>query len=332
MNILFSPFIYMFFLIARTLIVISSSSIFRIWLGLELNILSFIPIIGFSNETKKAREASIKYFLIQSIASSIILFSRIWFLLYGRSSLIIILTRLINLSLSVKLGLAPFHGWFPEVIEGLSWVNCLIMMTWQKISPIVALSLFFNYEIVVSLALISALTGAILGLNQASTRKILAFSSISHIGWIMSIISMNSSLWINYLLIYFSVSFITCVSFWYFDLNFLSQLFFLEDLPVKILVFINLLSTGGIPPLLGFLAKIYGFMVVSHSYPILIVLIFRSLITLFFYTRVCLSCFTISQNRSLVWDLSLKKSKIILNSVFLIISSFRLLPVCIFIF
>jgi len=56
------------------------------------------------------------------------------------------------------------------------------MMTWQKISPIVALSLFFNYEIVVSLALISALTGAILGLNQASTRKILAFSSISHIG------------------------------------------------------------------------------------------------------------------------------------------------------
>nr|YP_009092520.1 NADH dehydrogenase subunit 2 [Lepas australis]AIQ85060.1 NADH dehydrogenase subunit 2 [Lepas australis] len=332
MNILLSPFIYVFFLTSSTLMVISSSSFFSIWLGLELNILSFIPMMNFPSETKKAGEASIKYFLIQSIASSIILFSAIWFFLYNSSALMSFLNLMMTTALCTKLGLAPFHAWFPEVMEGLSWINSLILMTWQKISPMVTLSLFYNSTFILMLALTSALVGAISGLNQTSLRKILAFSSVSHMGWMLTMMSFNSSLWINYLLIYFFLSFISCISFWFFNLNFLSQLFFFKDSSVKTLVFLNLLSMGGMPPLLGFLAKMYGFLVISKSLPVLMVLIFSSLITLFFYTRICLSCFTLSQENSISTKVSFKKSNMVANSLLMILSVVGLVPICILVY
>nr|UNZ93978.1 NADH dehydrogenase subunit 2 [Lepas anatifera] len=328
----FPPFVYVFFLVTSTLMVVSSSSFFSMWLGLELNILSFIPMMNFSNETKKAAESSIKYFLIQSIASSIILFSAIWIFLYSSSSIIFMLNLMMNAALATKLGLAPFHAWFPEVMEGLSWANSLILMTWQKISPMIMLSMFFNSYFILALAIISATMGAISGLNQTSLRKILAFSSISHMGWMLGIMSFNNSLWINYLLIYFLLSFVSCVAFWFFDLNFLSQLFMMKDTTIKLLVFLNLLSTGGMPPLLGFLAKLNGFAAMSENMPILLVLIFSSLITLFFYTRVCMSAFTLSQENSMPNMIGSKKKNMLTNSLILIMSTIAFSPVCFIIF
>nr|YP_010341091.1 NADH dehydrogenase subunit 2 [Lepas anatifera]UNZ93965.1 NADH dehydrogenase subunit 2 [Lepas anatifera] len=332
MYVYFPPFIYVFFLITSTLMVVSSSSFFSMWLGLELNILSFIPMMNFPNETKKAAESSIKYFLIQSIASSIILFSAIWIFLYSSSSIIFMLNLMMNTALATKLGLAPFHAWFPEVMEGLSWSNSLILMTWQKISPMVMLSMFFNSYYIISLAVVSAAVGAISGLNQTSLRKILAFSSISHMGWMLSIMSFNDSLWANYLLIYFILSFVSCVSFWFFDLNFLSQLFMLKDATIKTLVFLNLLSTGGMPPLLGFLAKLNGFAAMSTNMPMFLILVFSSLITLFFYTRICMSAFTLSQENFLPNIIGPKKKDMLTNSFILIMSTIAFSPACFMIF
>ena len=308
MNLYFPPFIYSFFLFLGTLISISSSSLFGIWIGLEFNLISFIPIIINLENNKKRREAAIKYFLIQAIASAIVIFRALYFYLFNGYIFSNSPNILITLSLSMKLGIAPFHFWFPEVLEGLNWINSLLLLTWQKISPLVILSIFFYANTLLTLALISALLGAISGINQTSIRKILAFSSISHLGWIGRIIYFNSGLWLNYFVIYCFTRFILCFSFWLLNLNFFSQLTLLKNINEKFIIFINLLSLGGLPPLLGFLPKWIAVIVVRTNFPILIILISSRLITLYFYTRLCFSTFTLYLQR-IVWIQKNKVSK-----------------------
>nr|YP_009123720.1 NADH dehydrogenase subunit 2 [Lepas anserifera]AJN90594.1 NADH dehydrogenase subunit 2 [Lepas anserifera] len=332
MYMFFPPAIYAFFLVASTIMVVSSSSFFSMWLGLELNILSFIPMMNSAKEAKNSGESSIKYFLIQSIASSIILFSAIWMFLYNSSSMTQFLTLMMNAALATKLGMAPFYAWFPEVMEGLTWLNALVLMTWQKISPMVMMSVFFNSTYLLILSLLSGILGAISGLNQTSLRKILAYSSISHMGWIMTIMSFNSFLWTNYLMIYFLLSFVSCMSFWFLSLSFLSQLYFLKDNSIKMLVFMNLLSTGGMPPLLGFLAKLNGFLVISENVPALLVLIFSSLITLFFYTRICSSTFTLAQENFMPYADSVKKKDMKANAPLIIMAIMGFAPLSVLLF
>ncbi|YP_009047715.1 NADH dehydrogenase subunit 2 (mitochondrion) [Amphibalanus amphitrite] len=300
MNLYFPPFIYSFFLFTGTMITVSSSSLFGAWMGLEINLMSFIPMMINSENNKKSTESAIKYFLIQAIASGIVIFSALYFYFFNSSTLSQVPNMLITLALSMKLGMAPFHFWFPEVLEGLNWINSLILLTWQKISPLVILSLFFYSKILITLALTSALLGAISGINQTSMRKILAFSSISHLGWIGGMMYFNSSLWLDYFMVYSFTSFILCFSFWMLDLNYFSQLTMLKNLNAKFIIFINLLSLGGLPPLLGFLPKWMAMMVIKTSFPILMILILSSLITLYFYTRLCFSTFTL-YIQSMTW-------------------------------
>nr|YP_009935097.1 NADH dehydrogenase subunit 2 [Semibalanus cariosus]QNS22939.1 NADH dehydrogenase subunit 2 [Semibalanus cariosus] len=324
MNLYFPPFIYSFFLFSGTLISISSSSLFGMWMGLEVNLMSFIPMIINLDNNKKSSEAAIKYFLVQAIASALVIFSSLYFYMYNGNAFSSTPNILITLALCMKLGMAPFHFWFPEVLEGLNWVNSLLLLTWQKISPLVILSLFFYANTLLPLALISALVGAISGINQTSMRKILAFSSISHLGWMGSMMFFNSSLWMDYFYIYCFTSFILCFSFWLLNLSYFSQLTLIQNMSQKFIIFINMLSLGGLPPLLGFLPKWIAMMVVSSNFPVLIVLMSSSLITLYFYTRLCFSTFTLYL-QSMVWS---HKNKNVKNFYILsILSLFSLLGI-----
>lgn len=308
MNLYFPPFLYSFFLFTGTLISVSSSSLFGIWIGLEINLMAFIPIIINLDNNKKSSEAAIKYFLIQAIASALVIFSSIYFYLYNSYTFSYTPNILITLALRIKLGMAPFHFWFPEVLEGLNWINSLLLLTWQKISPLVIISLLSCANLLISLALVSALVGAISGINQTSIRKILAFSSISHLGWIGSIIYFNSSLWLDYFRIYCFTRFILCLSFWILNLNYFSQLTLTKNINHKFIIFVNILSLGGLPPLLGFLPKWIAIIVVRSSFPILVILIMSRLITLYFYTRLCFRTFTLYL-QSIVWFQKNKQTK-----------------------
>nr|YP_009047728.1 NADH dehydrogenase subunit 2 [Striatobalanus amaryllis]AGZ92378.1 NADH dehydrogenase subunit 2 [Striatobalanus amaryllis] len=326
MNLYFPPFIYSFFLFLGTLISISSSSLFGMWMGLEINLMSFIPMIINLENNKKSSEAAIKYFLVQAMASAIVIFSALYFYIFNGYSFSNTPNIMITLALCMKLGMAPFHFWFPEVLEGLSWVNSLLLLTWQKISPLVILSVFFYAKVLIILALISAMVGAVSGFNQTSMRKILAFSSISHLGWMSSLMFLNSSLWMIYFYIYCFTSFILCLSFWMLNLNFFSQLTLIHNVNEKFIIFINMLSLGGLPPLLGFFPKWIAILTLSNNFPILLILISSSLITLYFYTRLCFSTFTLYL-QSMIW---MSKNKSLKNffilSIFTFLSLFGIVP------
>nr|YP_009050189.1 NADH dehydrogenase subunit 2 [Megabalanus ajax]AGZ19750.1 NADH dehydrogenase subunit 2 [Megabalanus ajax] len=287
------PFIYAFFIFTGTLISVSSSTFFGMWMGIEMNLMAFIPVILNNENNEKSTEAAIKYFLIQAFASAIMIFSAFYFYIYGGGQLYPKSPNIIiTLTLSMKLGMAPFHFWFPKIMEGLNWHTVLLLLTWQKIAPLVMLSLLFHKDVLIALALTSAITGAISGVIEPSTRKILAFSSISHLGWVTSTMCF-SQMWVDYFFLYCLTSFILCLSFWFLNVNYFTQLATMPESKASFIIFINLLSLGGFPPLMGFLPKYMVFMTMSENFPVLAILIFSSLITLYFYVRMCMHSFSI---------------------------------------
>nr|YP_010166608.1 NADH dehydrogenase subunit 2 [Hydroporus planus]ANJ70239.1 NADH dehydrogenase subunit 2 [Hydroporus planus]QRV62699.1 NADH dehydrogenase subunit 2 [Hydroporus planus] len=295
-------FISMLFM--GTIITISSYSWLGVWMGLEINLLSFIPLINMKNN-QYSSESSIKYFLIQALASSILLFTII--MLISKSKMINemfffnkTLMMIMNSTILLKLGAAPFHFWFPEIIEGLNWMNSLILMTWQKIAPMMILSYtmkinYFIYMIII----MSTLIGSIGGLNQTSLRKILAYSSINHIGWMLTSFLMNEIIWIIYFMIYSFISLSIILMFNKFNIFMLNQLFMMMNnfYIIKYFMLMNLLSLGGLPPFMGFLPKWIIIQNLSYNNFLLITfMIMMTLITLFFYLRISYSSLMINNN------------------------------------
>nr|YP_010490497.1 NADH dehydrogenase subunit 2 [Smilium sinense]UWM12983.1 NADH dehydrogenase subunit 2 [Smilium sinense] len=284
---------YSFFLIMGTMVTFSSNSLFGAWMGLEINLMSFIPIIVSTENNKKSSEAALKYFLIQAIASLVIMISFLMYYIYSSNYVSDILQISLMMALATKLGMPPFHFWFPEVMSGLSWINSLIITTWQKLAPLIIMSLMFYSDILIFFSISSALVGAISGLNQTSLRKIIAYSSISHLGWMMGVMYKESDLWFLYFILYSIITFVIIISFWIMKFNYFSQLLNSENMNMKIISSTNLLSLGGLPPLMGFYPKLISFYILMKTPLLMSFLIFSSLITLFFYTRLCFSSFSL---------------------------------------
>nr|YP_009750082.1 NADH dehydrogenase subunit 2 [Eudarcia gwangneungensis]QIJ46441.1 NADH dehydrogenase subunit 2 [Eudarcia gwangneungensis] len=286
--------LFYFILFFSTMITISSNSWLGCWMGLEINLLSFIPIISYSNNIL-ASESSLKYFLIQSIASMNFLFSIILNMIYFKYlEFNFYMSIMINSSLFMKLGSAPFHFWFPNIIEGLSWFNNLILMTWQKITPMILLSYYYNYYFLILSMILSTMFGALGGLNQSSLRKLFSFSSINHLGWMLAALLISENLLIFYFLIYFLMMSLMCILFNNLNLYFTHQLFLINlNNSIKIFILFNFLSLGGLPPFLGFFPKwiVINFLIQNNLFLMMFIFISMSLIILFFYIRIMYSSF-----------------------------------------
>jgi NADH-ubiquinone oxidoreductase chain 2 len=274
--------------------------------------LAFIPLMTRSNNLNNS-EAALNYFLIQSFGSAIILFSVIIYLITINLNFILYIyyinlnffnslsLLLISITLILKLGTPPFHAWFPNVIENISWLNRLILITWQKLAPIIILSYIINLSIYYFIyVILSTLTGAIAGLNQTSLRKLIAFSSINHMGWIITAIIFNENLWLIYFLIYRFINFSLLIIFYIFNIFYLSQIYslFINFYILKFFLLMSLLSLGGLPPFLGFIPKwiIIQSLIYIKINLINLFIIFIRLITLFYYLKIRFAAFMLNYN------------------------------------
>nr|YP_009573120.1 NADH dehydrogenase subunit 2 [Macromia daimoji]QBF44100.1 NADH dehydrogenase subunit 2 [Macromia daimoji] len=289
-----SLMIFYFTLVSGTLLSISSSNWLGMWMGLEMNLLSFIPIMN-KDSSPCESESSMKYFLIQAIASVIFLMS-ILMMSMIKINYFYIVDYFFFSALLMKMGSAPFHFWFPGVMEGMSWMNCFILMTWQKIAPFILISykLTINYLLIVSIFL-STLIGAVGGLNQTSIRKIMSYSSISHLGWMISAMYINMYMWMMYFITYALMNITLIYSFKNLSLFHLSQMYFINNITpnMKFIMMVNLMSLGGLPPLTGFLPKwfIIQNMVNQGNLLTITFMVMTTLLTLFFYLRLMFSTF-----------------------------------------
>nr|YP_009975997.1 NADH dehydrogenase subunit 2 [Scyllarides haanii]QNK05441.1 NADH dehydrogenase subunit 2 [Scyllarides haanii] len=274
-------------LLTGTIMSISSTSWFMAWMGLELNLMSFVPLIT-SKTNQYPSEAALKYFLVQALGSALIILSAPLMMDMD------IFSPMLLMALLLKLGAAPFHSWFPSIMEGLNWPQCILLMTIQKIAPIFLISHLVTQtsipEFVTFSSILSALVGSLGGLNQTSLRKILAFSSINHLSWMLIAMLLSDYSWLIYFFFYSIISASIVIFFNLQQYFFFSQLFSnpLTSFTKSFMSSFALLSLGGLPPFSGFIPKwiIIEAMAYNHMFLPLLVLIFSALITLYYYLRI----------------------------------------------
>nr|YP_009048516.1 NADH dehydrogenase subunit 2 [Aprasia parapulchella]AHL17029.1 NADH dehydrogenase subunit 2 [Aprasia parapulchella] len=284
-------------LILGTIITLSSSHWLLAWAGLEMNTLAIIPVIS-KQHHPRATEAATKYFFTQATASALIVFAtttNAWKTGQWDISQTFLpeTSIMITLAIAMKLGLAPFHFWLPEVLQGSTLTTAMLISTWQKLAPSTLLLMTFNnlnQAVLLTLGLTSALIGGWMGLNQTQTRKIMAFSSIAHMGWMFTAMSLTPNLPLLVLMTYLvltSATFLALMTTTSKTLNDLGTSWSLSPTLLTITM-LSLMSLGGLPPLTGFLPKwfILKELVSTNLITISTLMALSTLPSLFFYLRM----------------------------------------------
>nr|QZK21467.1 NADH dehydrogenase subunit 2 [Amitermes sp. ANIC 0463] len=318
-------------LVSGMLVSVSSNSWLGAWMGLEINLMSFIPLMS-NVKNMYNTEASLKYFIVQVLASATLLFMVVMKTLtedlftFESSTYtpMIICTPLL-----LKSGAAPFHWWFPGVMEGLSWENCALLMTVQKAAPLMLMSYLIDINaFMLSIILMSTIVGAIGGMNQTSMRKILTYSSINHTGWMLIALTTSENLWMVYFMIYSTLALTVVSAIKLSGVSFINQTMMTnkETNLMKFMMFTSLLSLGGLPPFLGFLPKwiVIQAMIANNMAPLATIVVMTSLITLYYYLKISYSSFMILSTEP-KWNVSIHKNTPIKNISALILSSISLM-------
>nr|AEW46271.1 NADH dehydrogenase subunit 2 [Gehyra sp. MPH-2011] len=282
-----------------TIITMTSHHWMLAWLGLELNTLSILPIT-MKPYHPRATEATMKYFLVQTLAAALILFAStmnawqtgLWSITNSTTTT----TTMITMATLLKLGAAPMHLWYPEVLQGTTFNTALLISTWQKLAPLTLLYMMHTNlpnNLLLMTGLLSALWGGWAGLNQTQTRKIMAHSSIAHMGWILIALNTNSQLTTLTLLIYMIMTTAMFSSLNTTATKTIADMGTTWSLSPTLvtLTLLTLTSLGGLPPLTGFMPKllILNELTMKPLLPLATILALASLPSLFFYMRMAYS-------------------------------------------
>lgn len=262
-------------LLLGPLVSLSSTNWVICWVGIELRFLGAIPLMLADGTFHSLRKESVlKYFCIQALGSGLLMFGGV--LLYIDPLASYFSNLVFVLRLFVKLGIFPIHFWVPSVTAGLNWVPMFVLLAWQKIPPFAFLiNVLENNQWISSIVLLfgglTALAGALIGLNQTSIRAILGRSSIAHTGW-GCIGAVAGGLW-TYFLIY-CLRFAILMAFCLVDESFI--------------IGIGVLRLRGLPPFAIFIGKwtiLKRILVRDSGYLFLVLPILRALLSLFFYLK-----------------------------------------------
>nr|YP_009466940.1 NADH dehydrogenase subunit 2 [Noctilio leporinus]AAS91442.1 NADH dehydrogenase subunit 2 [Noctilio leporinus]AOS49734.1 NADH dehydrogenase subunit 2 [Noctilio leporinus] len=306
----------LFTIITGTMIVMTTSHWLMVWVGFEMNMLAIIPML-MKKYNPRSMEASTKYFLTQATASMLLMLAIIINLIdSGQWTITNMISPLasttMTLALAMKLGLPPFHFWVPEVTQGITLSSGLILLTWQKLAPLSVLYMIspnINLDLLLMISLLAVFIGGWGGLNQTQLRKIMAYSSIAHMGWMTSIILFNPTMTILNLIIYIML---TSTTFMIFINNTTTTTLSLSHMWNKtplmtIMMLTIMLSLGGLPPLTGFMPKWMIIQELTKNNNILVptLMAMASLLSLFFYVRLsyttALTLFPTVNNNKVKW-------------------------------
>lgn len=288
-----NKFINIFFLYLRVILGAIVSNFLYFWVFLEINSLIFLLILS-SGANSLFSSSLIKYYFFQSLRSSIFLVTIIWVYLnrFYRGGLNIILI----LRIFIKLGIMPFHFWVVRVVGFIRWENFFLIISLQKILPIILIKRLTIGNLLIYYCLLNIIFSSFIVLSQLIFKKMLVFTSIFTIRWVLPLLGprffLAITIFILYLFLLFNlVAFIKAYSLNFLQQGFLKQISFLE----KIIKFIFIASLGGVPPFLGFFIKINLLLELQKvGVPIIfvILILILSVVVLNFYISINLSNLT----------------------------------------
>jgi len=253
-----------------------------IWVSLEINTLAFCSIMKNSLKTK-ITELSIKYFIIQSVSSVLLLISTTT--AKSPKLTITFLVFLPLMALLVKMAASPFQEWFVGITKNSSIKPAFVLMTWQKLAPLF-LILYQIKTILWPFMFLSIILGRVLQIDKILFLEILAYSSVFNLSWILMAITIRNTLFIIFCLIYWN-SVLLVVLF----LNNSKQTKINASPNTrkeKWILLLTMANLAGLPPLAGFLVK--WILIKEFSVSIMLLLIITGLtlssVNFFVYTRI----------------------------------------------
>ena len=292
-----------------SLILIVSDNLITLYLGLELQTFSIFILIAKNRESIRGSEAGLKYFMLGAISSGFYLISLVILFLQGynfsvsdilllsEDYAVILCLTLITLSFCFKLSLFPFHFWIPDIYEGSSWDIINLIATLPKISVIsILIQLLVNTNIIIGFSLLSISIGTLGALNQTKLKRLLAYSGISHMGFIIIGYSMLNSLGLTVGSLYLIIYMLTMLCVLILIMNITSNSEYIIELGgikfinkiLAISLILLVLSIAGIPPLSGFMSKWYLIWMTidsQYNFSSFIIILF-SAIGLGYYLRI----------------------------------------------
>nr|AIC09047.1 NADH dehydrogenase subunit 2 [Centrochelys sulcata]AIC09057.1 NADH dehydrogenase subunit 2 [Geochelone elegans] len=284
-------------LIMGPLLTISSNHWILAWAGLEISTLAIIPLIA-KQHHPRAIEAATKYFLTQATASTLILLSSItnaWTL--GQWSITQmsnnISCTILTTALAIKLGLAPFHFWLPEVLQGATTTTALILTTWQKLAPVSLLNNncpILKHTININAGLMSTMHWGMKRAQPNPTTKNHSILLHRPPGWMITILTLSPKLT---LLTFYTYIIMTSTMFLMIKLLKTTKISTMMTSWTKLptlntMMMLTLMSLAGLPPLTGFMPKwlIIQELTKQHMPIIATMMALLSLLNLFFYLRI----------------------------------------------
>nr|WRQ18147.1 NADH dehydrogenase subunit 2 [Dryodurgades tortilis] len=315
MNKNFNKTMFSYTMILGVIISLSANNWLTIWIGLEISMMSSMPMIP--NNNFLSSESSVKYFIFQSISSTMMMLGVLLLLTNSKIEYQMILTS----SMMLKMGVAPFHNWLLEMAEGLELTALFLLLTIMKMAPLNMLSyLSLKNNMFIMFSLI---TGSVFGLNQNSMRKVMCYSSIFNMGFVLSVISQNSIWWL-YMALYSIMLMMVLFLMKKMKIFYMNQITLNENkMMLKLNIWMAMLAMGGMPPMMGFMMKLMVIqtMMMNKEFMISIIMIMSSIIVMYYYLRM--SFISIMLSTSIMkWKIHLTNK----SSMWISITNLTLMP------
>ena len=277
-------------------VMISATDMLVLYMGLELQSLALYIMSAYRRDNLKSTEAGLKYFVLGALSSGILLYGvSLIYGFTGTTNFHLISTSLkeegmtlgvlfgltfILVGIAFKVSAVPFHMWTPDVYEGAPTTVTAFFASAPKVAALAMLGRFlfdaFESEfkdwqqILIFLSFLSMFLGSIAAIIQTNIKRLMAFSSISHMGFALMGLASGSEVGLNALLIYSFLYVIMNIGVFTFIINMRKDGVSMTDISslnlfVKVdplrsfFLSVLILSLAGIPPLVGFLGKVYVF-------------------------------------------------------------------------
>lgn len=182
-----------------------------------------------------------------------------------------------------KIGAGPFFFWFPPLCLGISWLSCFVLLTLQRVIPLILINIFIT-EVIFLVVLLRLFLGVFGSFNQMNLKQLLAYSSVFHLGWIIICNITGDLSWLIYIFIYIIILFSLIYFLNYYNINYILEIMKSKE---KIIFVFLMLRMAGIPPLLGFFIKWFAlYTLFNLRYYIIIILVISSVIIFYVYFRL----------------------------------------------